>query len=88
VPNFADRGFHMVSVRDPNGRILRFLDRSCYFYQVAPQLENPFQMTLPINKINQREVETIIYHMALVQKRRQDMNSSLAKYSKTYPIKD
>jgi hypothetical protein len=31
VPTFAYRGFHMVSVPDPYGRILGFLDRSCYF---------------------------------------------------------
>jgi hypothetical protein len=36
---FADRGCHVVSVTDPYGRILRFLDRSpLLFYQVAPQL--------------------------------------------------
>jgi hypothetical protein len=30
---------HVVSVTDPYGRILRFLDRSRYvFFQVAPQL--------------------------------------------------
>jgi hypothetical protein len=39
VPNFADRGCHVVSVTDPYGRILGFLDRSRYFFvQVAPQL--------------------------------------------------
>jgi hypothetical protein len=39
VPTFADTGFHVVSVTDPYGRILRFLDRTCYFFfQVAPQL--------------------------------------------------
>jgi hypothetical protein len=39
VPTFADRGFHVVSVMDPYGRILRFLDRNRYcFFQVAPQL--------------------------------------------------
>jgi hypothetical protein len=26
VPTFADRGYHMVSVTDPYGRIFRFLD--------------------------------------------------------------
>jgi hypothetical protein len=31
VPTFADRGCHMVSVTDPYGRILGFLDRSRYF---------------------------------------------------------
>jgi hypothetical protein len=31
LPTFADRGCHMVSVTDPYGRILRFLDRSRYF---------------------------------------------------------
>jgi hypothetical protein len=39
VPTFADRGCHMVSVTDPYGRILGFLDRSRYFFfQAAPQL--------------------------------------------------
>jgi CBS-domain-containing membrane protein len=39
VPTFADRGCHLVSVTDPYGRILGFLDRSRYFFfQVAPQL--------------------------------------------------
>jgi CBS-domain-containing membrane protein len=38
VPTFADRGCHVVSVTDPYGRILGFLDRSRYFFfQVAPQ---------------------------------------------------
>jgi hypothetical protein len=38
--NFSeDRGCHVVSVTDPYGRILGFLDRSRYFFfQVAPQL--------------------------------------------------
>jgi hypothetical protein len=36
---FADIGCHTVSVTDPYGRILSFLDRSRYFFfQVAPQL--------------------------------------------------
>jgi hypothetical protein len=39
VPTFEDRGCHVVSVTDPYGRILGFLDRSRYFFfQVAPQL--------------------------------------------------
>jgi hypothetical protein len=39
VPNFADRGYHVVSVTDPYGRNLGFVDRSRYFsFQVAPQL--------------------------------------------------
>jgi hypothetical protein len=39
VPTFADRGCHLVSMADPYGRILGFLDRSRYFFfQVAPQL--------------------------------------------------
>jgi hypothetical protein len=39
LPIFADKGCHVVSVTDPYGRILDFLDRSRYFfYQVAPQL--------------------------------------------------
>jgi hypothetical protein len=31
MPTFADRGCHVVSVMDPYGRILGFLDRSRYF---------------------------------------------------------
>jgi hypothetical protein len=31
VPPFTDRGCHVVSVTDPSGRILAFLDRSRYF---------------------------------------------------------
>jgi hypothetical protein len=39
VPTFVDRRCHVVSVMDPYGRILGFLDRSRYFlFQVAPQL--------------------------------------------------
>jgi hypothetical protein len=39
VPTFADRGCHVVSVTDPYGCILDFLDQSSYFFfQVAPQL--------------------------------------------------
>jgi CBS-domain-containing membrane protein len=29
VPTFADRGCHVVSVMDPHGHILGFLDWSC-----------------------------------------------------------
>jgi hypothetical protein len=39
VSTFADRGCHVVSMTDPYGRILGFLDRNRYFFfQVAPQL--------------------------------------------------
>jgi hypothetical protein len=39
VPTFADRGCHVVSLTDPCGRVLGFLDRSRYFFfQTAPQL--------------------------------------------------
>jgi hypothetical protein len=38
VPTFMDRVCHVVSVTDPYGRNLGFLDRSRYFFlQVAPQ---------------------------------------------------
>jgi hypothetical protein len=41
VPTFADRGCHVVSMTNPYGRILGFLDRSRYFFfQVAPQLHS------------------------------------------------
>jgi hypothetical protein len=32
VPNFADRGCRVVSVTDPYGRIIEFLDRSRFFF--------------------------------------------------------
>jgi hypothetical protein len=39
VPTFADRECLVVSVTDPYGRILAFIDRSRYFFfLVAPQL--------------------------------------------------
>jgi hypothetical protein len=39
MPTFADRWCNVVSVTDPYGRNLGFLDRSRYFFfQVAPQL--------------------------------------------------
>jgi hypothetical protein len=39
VLTFADRGCHMVSVTDPYGRVLGFLDQTRYvFFQVDPQL--------------------------------------------------
>jgi hypothetical protein len=38
LPTFADRGCHVVSVTDPYGRILGFLNELLLFYQVAPQL--------------------------------------------------
>jgi hypothetical protein len=31
IANFGDRGCHVVSVTDPDDRILGFLDRSRYF---------------------------------------------------------
>jgi hypothetical protein len=39
VPTFANWGCHVVSVTDPYGCILRFLDQSHYFFfQIVPQL--------------------------------------------------
>jgi hypothetical protein len=39
MSTFAERECHVVSVTDPYGPILGFLDRSRYFFfQVAPQL--------------------------------------------------
>jgi hypothetical protein len=39
VPTFTDRDCHIVSVKDPYGRILDFLDRDQYFFfQIVPQL--------------------------------------------------
>jgi hypothetical protein len=39
MPTFADRGCHVVSMTDPYGCNLGFLDRSRnFFFQVAPQL--------------------------------------------------
>jgi hypothetical protein len=39
LPTFVDTGSHVVSVTDPYGHILGFIDRSRYFFfQIAPQL--------------------------------------------------
>jgi hypothetical protein len=60
VPTFANRGCHMVSVTDPSGRILGFLDQSRYFFfQVAPQLYSrgwviPFQTHILLNLLAPR----------------------------------
>jgi hypothetical protein len=32
MPTFADRGYLVVSVTDPYGRILQFLGRNYYYY--------------------------------------------------------
>jgi CBS-domain-containing membrane protein len=41
VAIFTDGECHVVSVTDPNGHILGFLDRSRYFFfQVVPQLHS------------------------------------------------
>jgi hypothetical protein len=44
VPTFAVKGCHVISVTDPYGRTLYFLDWSRYiFFQVAPRLYfNPY----------------------------------------------
>jgi hypothetical protein len=41
VPNFADKGCHVISVTDPYGRILCFLDRSRYFFFQVARLSGP-----------------------------------------------
>jgi hypothetical protein len=38
VPTFTYRECHVVSVTNPYGRNLSFLDRGRYFLQVAPEL--------------------------------------------------
>jgi hypothetical protein len=61
VPTFADRGCRVVSTTDPHGRILDFLDRSCYyFFRVAPQFYwrgwvNPVSDTLLLRKSGSTE---------------------------------
>jgi hypothetical protein len=41
--NIADRGCHLISVTDPYGRILGFLDRSRYFlFHVAPRFQTHY----------------------------------------------
>jgi hypothetical protein len=41
APTFGDRGCRMVSVTDPYGSILDFLDcNGSFFFQVAPQLSS------------------------------------------------
>jgi hypothetical protein len=64
VPTFADRRCNVVSVTDPYGRILRFLDRSHYFFfEVAPQLYsrgwvNSVPDPLPLRKSGSAEKRT------------------------------
>jgi hypothetical protein len=56
VPTFADRGCHMVSVTDPYGRILRFLDWNLYFF-FQLKIRN---MNWLINKKSQLSLENKI----------------------------
>jgi hypothetical protein len=44
VSNFADRGCRVVSVTDPYGRILGFLDRSRYFLVVSEIEPGPLDL--------------------------------------------
>jgi hypothetical protein len=38
APTFSETGCHLVNLTDSYGRVLGFLDQSCYFFiQVAPQ---------------------------------------------------
>jgi hypothetical protein len=54
LQTFADRVCHVVSVTDPYGRILGFLDRSRYFFfQVAPQLYSRGWVSAVISSMNQ-----------------------------------
>jgi hypothetical protein len=56
---FADRGFHVVSVTNPYGRILGFLDGSRYFFfQVAPKLYMFSSL-----KVNPRFVGEFHFHL-------------------------
>jgi hypothetical protein len=42
MSTFADIGCHVVSAKDPHGRILDLLDRSRYFFiHVSPQFYSP-----------------------------------------------
>jgi hypothetical protein len=45
MSTFADRWCHVVSVTDPYGRILGFLDRSRYFSFKYPQLHSEAEWT-------------------------------------------
>jgi hypothetical protein len=47
VPNFADIGCRVVSETNPHGRNFGFLDRSRYFFEVAPQLsKNAYKFSI------------------------------------------
>jgi hypothetical protein len=55
VPTFADKGCLMVSVADPYGQILGFLDRNRYFFfQVAPQLYSRGWTSFGTHSISQK----------------------------------
>jgi hypothetical protein len=46
LPTFADRGCHVVSMTDPYGRILDFLDRSHYFCILYLSFREPTEFLL------------------------------------------
>jgi hypothetical protein len=63
VTTFADRWCHEVSVTNPYGRTLGFVDRDLYFFfQVAPQFTHeaewtPFQIHYFSENLAAKEIE-------------------------------
>jgi hypothetical protein len=54
----------VVSVTDPHGRILGFLDRSRYcFFQVAPQLQNIIKNILENNNEIEKNIQNETIHI-------------------------
>jgi hypothetical protein len=62
----ADRGCHVASVMDPNGRIHGFPDRSRYFlFQVAPQLHSRGWLD-PVREMNFKMMSCVFSFLLLV----------------------
>jgi hypothetical protein len=51
VPTFAEKGCHVVSMTDPYGRILGFVDRSRYFFFQVEELNRPCSRPTTSQKI-------------------------------------
>jgi hypothetical protein len=69
VPTFADRWCHVVSVTDPYGRILGFLDWSrYYFFQVDPQLYSRGWVDLVPDPLLLKNIYCCYYYLIELQK--------------------
>jgi hypothetical protein len=63
VPTFADKGSHVVSMTDPCGRVLRFLDRLWYYINITIKiLDIIHEIQSPKHRVMSRIVIVILIY--------------------------